>query len=109
MIDRAHDLPITRQAEALNVSRSSAYYLPRAVPETDLLIMRRLDQLHLGVPLRGIESSAASDLPCCGGEFPKVREIKFSAIAEHDERFRRKGEAYFLNSNRLHSSRSASS
>jgi putative transposase len=53
MIDRAHDLPITRQAAALNVSRSSVYYLPRAVPETDLLIMRRLDQLHLEFPFAG--------------------------------------------------------
>jgi len=26
MIDRAHDLPVTRQAEALNVSRSRVYY-----------------------------------------------------------------------------------
>jgi putative transposase len=53
MIDRAHDLPITRQAEALNVSRSSVYYLPRPVPETDLLIMRRLDRLHLEFPFAG--------------------------------------------------------
>jgi acetyl-CoA C-acetyltransferase len=29
MIDRAHDLPITKQAEALNISRGSIYYLPR--------------------------------------------------------------------------------
>ena len=47
MIDREHDLPITRQAEVLNISRGSAYYLPRPVPEADLAIMRRLDQLHL--------------------------------------------------------------
>jgi putative transposase len=53
MIDRAHDLPITRQAEALNVSRSSVYYLPRAVPETDLVIMHRLDRLHLEFPFAG--------------------------------------------------------
>jgi putative transposase len=53
MIDRAHDLPITRQAEALNVSRSSVYYLPRAVPEADLVIMRRLDRLHLEFPFAG--------------------------------------------------------
>jgi hypothetical protein len=51
--------------------------------------------LHLELPFAGLKSSAASDLPCCGGEFPKFREIKFSAIAEHDERFRRKGEALF--------------
>jgi putative transposase len=53
MIDRAHDLPITRQVEALNVSRSSVYYLPRAVPEADLVIMRRLDRLHLEFPFAG--------------------------------------------------------
>ena len=47
MIDRAHDLPITRQAEVLNISRGSVYYLPRPVPEADLAIMRRLDRLHL--------------------------------------------------------------
>ena len=29
MIDREHDLPIARQAEALNVSRGSVYYLRR--------------------------------------------------------------------------------
>src|SRR5450432_2458750 len=53
MIDREHDLPIIRQAEALNVSRSSVYYLPRPVPEADLVIMRRLDQLHLEFPFAG--------------------------------------------------------
>ena len=53
MIDRGHDLPITRQAEALCVSRSSVYYLPRAVPEADLAIMQRLDRLHLEYPFAG--------------------------------------------------------
>src|ERR1700734_4009255 len=53
MIDRAHDLPITRQAEALNISRSSVYYLPRPVSEADLAIMRRLDRLHLESPFAG--------------------------------------------------------
>jgi putative transposase len=53
MIDRAHDLPITRQADTLNVSRSSVYYLPRSVPEADLAIMRRLDRLHLEFPFAG--------------------------------------------------------
>ena len=53
MIDRAHDLPIARQAEALNISRGSVYYLPRPVPEADLVIMRRLDQLHLEFPFAG--------------------------------------------------------
>jgi putative transposase len=53
MIDRAHDLPITRQAKALSVSRGSVYYLPRPVPEADLVIMRRLDRLHLEFPFAG--------------------------------------------------------
>jgi hypothetical protein len=53
MIDRAHDLPITEQAEALNISRGSVYYLPRPVLEADLAIMRRLDRLHLEFPFAG--------------------------------------------------------
>jgi putative transposase len=53
MIDRAHDLPITKQAEALNISRGSVYYLPRPVPEADIAIMRRLDRLHLEFPFAG--------------------------------------------------------
>jgi hypothetical protein len=53
MIDRAHDLPITKQAEALSISRGSVYYLPRPVPEADLAIMRRLDRLHLEFPFAG--------------------------------------------------------
>jgi putative transposase len=53
MIDREHDLPITKQAEVLRVSRGSVYYLPRPVPDTDLAIMRRLDRLHLEFPFAG--------------------------------------------------------
>jgi len=53
MIDRAHDLAITRQAEALNISRGSGYYLPRPVSDADLAIMRRLDRLHMEYPFAG--------------------------------------------------------
>ena len=53
MIDRAHDLPISKQAEALNISRGSVYYLPRPASEGDLAIMRRLDRLHLEFPFAG--------------------------------------------------------
>ena len=53
MIDRKHDLPITRQAEVLSISRGSVYYLPRPVPDADLAIMRRLDRLHLELPFAG--------------------------------------------------------
>src|SRR6516164_6275218 len=53
MIDRAHDLPIGKQAEALNISRGSVYYLPRPVPAADLALMRRIDELHLEFPFAG--------------------------------------------------------
>ena len=53
MIDRAHDLPITRQAAVLRISRGSVYYLPRPVSTADLAIMRRLDRLHLEFPFAG--------------------------------------------------------
>jgi putative transposase len=53
MIDRDHDLPITRQAELLAISRGSVYYLPRPVSETDLALMRRIDELHLEHPFMG--------------------------------------------------------
>jgi putative transposase len=53
MIDRDHDLPITKQAEVLNISRGSVYYLPRPVSAADLSLMRRLDELHLEFPFAG--------------------------------------------------------
>jgi putative transposase len=53
MIDRAHDRPISKQAEALNISRSSVYYLPRPVSSADLALMRRIDELHLEFPFAG--------------------------------------------------------
>lgn len=53
MIDREHDLPITKQAEVLKISRGSVYYLPRPVSPADLAIMRRLDRLHLEFPFAG--------------------------------------------------------
>ena len=53
MIDRAHDLPITKQAAALNISRGSIYYLPRPVSAVDLALMRRIDELHLEFPFAG--------------------------------------------------------
>src|SRR6478672_9731972 len=53
MIDREHDLPVTRQAEILKISRGSVYYLPRPVSSADLEIMQRLDRLHLEYPFAG--------------------------------------------------------
>ena len=53
MIDRKHDLSITKQAEILKVSRGSVYYLPRPVSSADLEIMQQLDRLHLEYPFAG--------------------------------------------------------
>ena len=53
MIDRQHQLPITRQAELLGMSRSSVYYLPRPVSQADLVLMRCIDELHLEHPFMG--------------------------------------------------------
>ena len=53
MIDRGHALPLARQAEQLGISRGSIYYLPRAVSDTDLAVMRRIDELHLLYPFAG--------------------------------------------------------
>jgi len=53
MIDREHDLPITRQATALNINRGSVYYLPRPVSAADLAIMHQMDEMHLDFPFAG--------------------------------------------------------
>ena len=53
MIDRSHDLPLTRQAQVLYLSRSSLYYRPHPVSAADLAVMRRIDELHLEHPTAG--------------------------------------------------------
>src|SRR3546814_8423508 len=53
MIDREHELPVKRQAELLQLSRSGLYYRPRPVPAADLAVMRRLDELQLEAPFAG--------------------------------------------------------
>jgi putative transposase len=53
MIDRGHDLPVSRQAQLLNISRGSVYYLPRPASVDDLALMRRIDELHLDYPFAG--------------------------------------------------------
>lgn len=53
MIDKAHDLPVVRQVQLLELTRSSIYYQPQPTSETDLRLMRRIDQLHLEHPFAG--------------------------------------------------------
>ena len=53
MIDRTHQLCISRQAQLLGISRGSVYYQPKEVSEEDLVLMRKLDELHLEYPFMG--------------------------------------------------------
>jgi putative transposase len=53
MIDREHDLPVSRQARERGISRGNIYYLPRATSAADLALMRRIDELHLDYPFAG--------------------------------------------------------
>jgi putative transposase len=53
MINPEHTLPVTRQAQLLELSRSSLYYEPRSPSEADLRLMRRIDELHLELPFAG--------------------------------------------------------
>ena len=53
MIDPEHELPLVRQAELLQLSRSSLYYKNRSVAAAALAIMRRIDELHLEYPFAG--------------------------------------------------------
>jgi putative transposase len=53
MIDRSHTLSVSRQAELLNISRGTVYYLPKPTSQSDLTIMNVIDKLHLDFPFMG--------------------------------------------------------
>jgi putative transposase len=53
MIDPSAKLPVVRQCALLNLSRSTAYYTPQPISESDLALMRRIDELHLQHPFAG--------------------------------------------------------
>jgi putative transposase len=53
MVERDHALALKRQCEILQLSRSSQYYGPVPTPERDLILMRRIDALHLEHPFFG--------------------------------------------------------
>ena len=59
MIDRGDTVPVQRQAQLLDLSRSSVYYTPRPVSDRDLALMRRLDELHLEAPFYGARKLTA--------------------------------------------------
>ena len=53
MIVRDHGLPVKRQAELPEISRSNVYYVPAPASEQDLALMRAIDELHLEFPFLG--------------------------------------------------------
>ena len=56
MIDRHHPLPLTRQSQILELSRSSLYYEAMPVSAQDLELMRLIDEIHLRYPFMGSRS-----------------------------------------------------
>ncbi|WP_080429976.1 IS3 family transposase [Burkholderia ubonensis] len=53
MIDREHALPVVQQVRKAGIARSSVYYEPQPVSETELKLMRRIDELYLEFPFAG--------------------------------------------------------
>lgn len=56
MIGREHKLPLTRQSQILELSRSSLYYKAMPVKALDLEIMKQIDEIHLKYPFMGSRS-----------------------------------------------------
>ena len=53
MINKARELPVSRQATLLKISRDTVYYLPKPISPADLALMRHIDELHLEHPFMG--------------------------------------------------------
>ncbi len=53
MIDKEDSLPVTRQCEILELSRSGVYYNPVPLSARELEIMRQIDEIHLLSPFYG--------------------------------------------------------
>ena len=53
MIDRGHELSVTKQACAVGIARSTVYYLPAPTSPVDLDLMKRIDRLHTEFPFAG--------------------------------------------------------
>ena len=53
MIDKEHQLPITKQCLVLQLSRSGVYYMPALVSDNNRELMRLIDEIHLEEPYLG--------------------------------------------------------
>src|SRR5471032_582415 len=79
MIDRAHPLSITRQAQALGISRGAVYYVPRPMVALDLALMRQIDGLHLDFPFAGARMLRR----LLRGQFPGVGRRRIGTLMRH--------------------------
>ncbi len=53
MIDKGDKLPVTRQCDLLDLSRSGVYYTPVLLSAKDMELMRQIDEIHLAYPFYG--------------------------------------------------------
>ena len=53
MIDKDDSLPVTRQCEILELSRSGIYYTPVALNALDIELVHQIDEIHLMYPFYG--------------------------------------------------------
>ena len=53
IVDKLHKIPITRQCQILELNRSSFYYRAKEVSESDLRLMRQIDEFHTDRPFYG--------------------------------------------------------
>lgn len=53
MIDKSHQVPISRQCQILELNRSSVYYRRRDVSDAELELMRQIDEIHTRRPFYG--------------------------------------------------------
>lgn len=79
MIDRGHALSVTRQAEALGISRGAVYYVPREMSNWDLALMRTIDALHLDFPFAGARMLRR----LLRADFPGVGRRRIGTLMQH--------------------------
>ena len=53
MIDKEDKLPVTKQCNLLDLSRSFVYYTPAPLSAKDVELMRQIDEIHLTYPFYG--------------------------------------------------------
>ena len=96
MIDRKHDLPVTRQCQLLGLNRSSVYYQPMGCSDEDLLLMQLIDEIHLKRPFYG-SRRIRNDLQDLGHRVNRkkvqrlMRLMGITVRAEHTHQLRKRG------------------